>query len=438
MNLDLLLAYGLPLLAIWAVYHLIRHRQSRRAAEILAENREAGLVEPPSLHPVIDPAKCLGCTSCVKACPEGTVLGVIDGKAELIEPTMCIGHGACQAACPTQAISLVFGTATRGVDIPVLTPDFESTVPGLFIAGELGGMGLIKNAIEQGRQAIGHVAACARARRGANARADALDVVIVGCGPAGIAASLGAMERKLSFVTIDQSTLGGTVAHFPRGKLVMTAPAVLPMVGKVRFAEIDKEKLLAFWEDVLVQTGLEPRFEEQVLSVVPCDRGFEVTTTRERYAARCVLLAIGRRGTPRPLGVPGEELGKVVYRLIDPEQYQGRNVLVVGGGDSALEAAARLAGQPGTRVTLSYRGASYSRARARNRNAVAALVEQGGIAEYRGSHVRRIAPDHVQIEHDGELREIANDDVIICAGGLLPTQFLREMGMDVETKFGTR
>ncbi|MDE2561563.1 MAG: NAD(P)-binding domain-containing protein [Sphingomonadales bacterium] len=436
MNLDLLLVYGLPLLAIWAIYHLIQRRRSRRAAEVLAENREAGLVEPPSLHPVIDPARCLGCGSCARACPEETVLGIIDGKAQLVEPTMCIGHGACQTACPTHAITLVFGTATRGVDIPVVTPEFESTVPGLFIAGELGGMGLIKNAIEQGRQAIEHAATRARQRRAANP--DALDLVIVGCGPAGIAASLGAMERELSFVTIDQSTLGGTVAHFPRGKLVMTAPAELPLIGKVRFAEIGKEKLLAFWEDVLAKTGLQPRFEEQVLKVERSGEGFDVTTSREVLRTRCVLLAIGRRGTPRPLDVPGEELDKVVYRLIDPEQYQGRAVTVVGGGDSALEAAARLAGQPGTRVTLSYRGTSYSRARARNRDAVAALVDDGAIAEYRGSHIRRITPGHIELEHQGELRTIANDDVIICAGGLLPTQFLHDMGVDVETKFGTR
>ncbi|MDE2596055.1 MAG: NAD(P)-binding domain-containing protein [Sphingomonadales bacterium] len=430
----LLLVYALPLLALWALWVGTGKWRSRRAQAILDENIEAGLMEPNTLHPIIDPARCLGCAACARACPEKTVLGIIDGKAALIEPTMCVGHGACATACPTNAITLVFGSETRGVDIPLLSPEFETSVPGIFIAGELGGMGLIKNAIEQGRQAIEHVAR--HARRVGGGGAEVLDVVIVGCGPAGIAASLGAIERKLSFVTIDQATLGGTVAHFPRGKLVMTAPATLPLVGKVKFGEISKEKLLAFWEDVLARTGLQPHFEEQVTAVQRSGDLFEITSSRGRYRARAVLLAIGRRGTPRTLDVPGEELQKVVYRLIDPEQYAGRNVLVVGGGDSALEAAVRLAEQPGTNVTLSYRSASYARARARNRESMAAFVASGRVEELLQSRIVTIEPQAVTIAHGGELRKIANDDVIICAGGVLPTQFLHEMGINVETKFG--
>ncbi len=435
MTLDpILIVYVAPLLALWIGWTVANRRRSRRNLAIIEDNRAAGLHEPNSLHPVIDPARCLGCAACVKACPEKHVLGIVDGKAALVEPSLCVGHGACQAACPTNAITLVFGTETRGVDIPVLTPQFETSVPGIYIAGELGGMGLIKNAIEQGRQAIGHIADRARGVAGGP---DVLDAVIVGCGPAGIAASLGAMERKLAFVTLDQASLGGTVAHFPRGKLVMTAPAQLPLIGQVRFGEISKEKLLAFWEDVLQRTGLSPRFEEQVTAVERLGDLFEVVTPKRRYRTRSVLLAIGRRGTPRPLGVPGEELGKVVYRLIDAEQYAGRKVLVVGGGDSALEAAAQLAEQPGAQVTLSYRGSAYSRARSKNRDRVAQLAAGGALEQLLGSTVRSIDSGSVTLEHAGQLRLIANDDVIVCAGGLLPTQFLHDMGIMVETKFGT-
>lgn len=234
----LLLVYAAPLLVLWAFFVVRNKLRSRRNLAVLEDNRQAGLHEPSSLHPVIDPARCLGCASCVKACPEKNVLGIIDGKAALIEPTLCVGHGACQVACPTHAITLVFGTETRGVDIPLLSPKFETNVPGIFIAGELGGMGLIKNAIEQGRQAIGHIASRAKTIASGG---DTLDVIIVGCGPAGISASLGAIQHKLSFKTIEQATLGGTVAHFPRGKLVMTAPATLPLVGEVKFGEISKE-----------------------------------------------------------------------------------------------------------------------------------------------------------------------------------------------------
>jgi thioredoxin reductase (NADPH) len=430
----LLLIYALPLAALWLAWIIAGKRRSRRDRAVLEDNRQAGLHEPNSLHPLIDPALCLGCAACVRACPEKSILGIIDGKAALIEPTMCVGHGACQSACPTAAITLVFGTETRGVDIPMLTPQFETTVPGLYIAGELGGMGLIKNAIEQGRQAIGHAAK--RARQG-KAESGVLDVVIVGCGPAGIAASLGALERKLSFVTLDQATLGGTVAHFPRGKLVMTSPATLPLIGEVRFGEISKEKLMAFWEDVLQRTGLKPRFEEQVKAVSQSGDHFEVTSDKHRYLARTVLLAIGRRGTPRPLGVPGEELEKVVYRLIDPEQYAGQRVLVVGGGDSALEAAVRVAEQPGTDVAISYRGQSYARARSKNRERLQELAGAGRIRELLGSTVTQIEADTVALLHAGDPLLLDNDAVIVCAGGLLPTEFLAATGIRSETKFGT-
>ena len=430
----LLLVYAAPLVTIWLGWTALSRRKSQRARAILLDSEAAGLTEPPSLHPVIDPDRCLGCASCARACPEKTVIGIIDGKAALIEPSLCIGHGACAKACPTDAITLVFGTATRGVDIPLLSPEFETTVPGIFIAGELGGMGLIKNAIEQGRQAIGHAAAAARRVGGGSGM---LDVLIVGCGPAGIAAGLGALERKLAFKVIDQATLGGTVAHFPRGKLVMTAPATLPLIGEVRFGEISKERLLAFWEEVLDRTGLQPGFEEQVIEIQRLESGFRIVTSKASYTARTVLLAIGRRGTPRPLGVPGEDLSKVVYRLTEPEQYAGQRVLVVGGGDSALEAAAQLATESDADVTISYRGAAYGRARRANREKVAALVASGRITELLGSQVRRIEQEIVEIAHDGQARILANDAVIVCAGGILPTDFLQKAGITVETKFGT-
>ena len=430
----LLFAYAIPLASLWLLWFLHSKRQTRRALAVLAEARLAGMAEPASLHPVIDPALCLGCAACVKACPERSILGIVDGKAKLIEPSHCVGHGACATSCPTNAISLVFGTETRGVDIPYVSPKFETNVPGLYIAGELGGMGLIRNAIEQGRQAIGNIAAKAKSTSSAP---DVLDVLIVGAGPAGISSALGAMEKKLNFRVVEQDTLGGTVAHFPRGKLVMTAPAELPMVGKVKFGEISKEKLLAFWEEVVTETGLKIAFEERVDALVRENDLFRITTTKSTYRAKTVLLAIGRRGTPRALGVPGETLSKVVYRLIDPEQYAGQNILVVGGGDSALEAAASIADEPGTTVALSYRGEAFGRARAKNRDRVNAAIEDGRIRILLGSEVQQIAAEHVVIKTREGVVEIQNDAVIICAGGVLPTQFLKDAGIQVETKFGT-
>lgn len=431
-----LAAYALPLTLVWLVYARRRRAREERARSVLQASVEAGLHEPASLHPSIDPSRCLGCRTCVAACPEGDVLGVIGGKARLVNPSHCIGHGACQEACPQDAISLVLGTETRGVDIPVCSPEFETNVPGLFVAGEVAGMGLIRNAIEQGRQAMEAIAR----RRGADA-GDALDVVIVGAGPAGLAASLAAQERGLRYVTLEQESLGGAVAHYPRGKIVMTRPAELPLVGRVELRETTKEGLLALWRDVERKTGVAIRYRERVERVERVGgpaSGFRVTTTRGTHTARAVLLTIGRRGTPRRLEVPGEELPKVVYRLIDAEQYRGRRVLVVGGGDSALEAAASIAEQPGTAVALSYRGKAFQRARPANRERVESLAREGRLALLLESQVREILPDRVRIETRSGVAERANDDVIVCAGGILPSGFLRDAGIALETARGRR
>jgi thioredoxin reductase/ferredoxin len=390
------------------------------------------MIEPPSLHPVIDPSECLGCGSCVPVCPEGEVLGLIGGKAVLVRPSNCIGHGACMEACPQNAITLVLGTERRGVDIPMVRPNFETNVPGMFVAGELGGMGLIRNAIEQGRQAIDSVRSVDGIGIG-----DRLDVLIVGAGPAGFSASLAAKQHGLRFETLEQETLGGTVAHYPRGKIVMTAPVLLPLYGKVKVRETTKEALLEFWEDVERRTGLEIRYQERVESISKTGDEFEVESSLGKYRARAVVLAIGRRGTPRKLGAPGEDLSKVVYRLIDSEQYRGQNVLVVGGGDSALEAATSLAAEPGTQATLSYRGDGFSRAKPKNREKVAKATDAGRLQLLLESNVKEITTSEVKIETDGRIESLPVDSIIVCAGGILPTGFLESIGVAIETKRGS-
>ena len=428
----LISVYALAFGIIWALYVVLRRRAEARSRATKEAATEAGLLEPASLHPKIDPVKCLGCGACVRACPEGDILGMINGKAELIEPTHCIGHGACREACPYGAITLVFGTEQRGVDIPHVRPDFQTNVPGIFIAGELGGMGLIRNAIEQGSQAIDSVRKLA-GRRPSNA----YDVIIVGAGPAGFSASLAATQHKLRFLTIEQDTFGGTVAHFPRGKLVMTSPATLPLVGQLKFKKVSKEKLLKVWKEVAHKTGLKINYGEQVKKIIQRGSAFEIRTTRSSYLTSSVLLAIGRRGTPRKLHVEGEDQTKVVYRLVDPQQYRQQHVLVVGGGDSALEAAASIAKQPGTNVTLSHRRNAFSRAKVKNRERVETAAESGHLNILFQSSITRIGRHDVEIEQKGRRMRIKNDAVIVCAGGILPTAFLKGIGIEVETKYGT-
>ena len=428
------IVYLVPLFLLWQ-WNLRKRRaiaaESRTASE---HSRRTGLMEPVSLHPLIDPARCVGCGECVKACPEtpaSHVLGLIDGKAELITPSDCIGHGACRASCPVDAITLVYGTERRGVDIPVLSPEFETNVPGIYIAGELGGMGLIRNALVQGREAIEAIAGKRRRRKGM------LDVLIVGAGPAGFSASLTAKSMGLRYVTVEQESLGGCVFHYPRSKLIMTAPVEVPLIGKIRITQTSKEALLDFWLGVERETGVSIHYRERVESITPHGAGFAVQTTKGYYAACSVLLAIGRRGTPRKLGVPGEELPKVVYRLIDPQQYAGQRVLIVGGGDSALEAAATLAQVADTQVAISYRGDVFIRAKPKNRERVERARRSGRLQVVYKSQVQEIAHHTVVVEQNGKVMHLPNEAVIIAAGGVVPTDFLKGVGVSVHTKYGT-
>jgi len=425
------LLYVLPLLVVLLLYFRRRDRRERRFRAALKEAEESGLREPVSLHPAIDHNLCIGSSACVKVCPEDA-LGIIAGKAELVNGSACIGHGACVPACPVEAISLVFGTEKRGVDIPVIKPNFETNVPGIFIAGELGGMGLIRKAAEQGRQAMDHIKPLR-----VNSE-EKLDVMIIGAGPAGIAAGLGAVQNKLKYRLIEQEdSLGGAVYHYPRNKITMTAPVELPIIGKVKMSEIKKEDLLGFWQGVVKKTGLTIKYRERMETITPDGAGFVVKTSKRSYRTRAVLLTIGRRGTPRKLDVPGEEQAKVVYRLIDAEQYRGQHVLVVGGGDSALEAAIALGEQPGTDVTLSYRGEAFARVKPKNRELLNAAKEAGRVRVMLGSNVLNILPDKVVIKHEGADLELDNEAVIICAGGILPTPLLQQIGVLFETKRGT-
>ena len=434
---NLMWLYIVPLLLLWSFLIWQRSKKHRKSKSVHDEAISTGMTEPASIHPVIDHVRCLGCATCVTACPERSknVLGVIHGKAHLVNPTHCIGHGACKTACPFDAITLVFGSEKRGVDIPQVDPDFQTNVPGIYIAGELGGMGLIRNAMTQGVEAVDSICKLDGIKQGKGN--GVIDLVIVGAGPAGIGATLAAKDKKLNFVTLEQDSVGGTVAHYPRGKIVMTAPIQLPIIGKMHFKETTKEALMEFWEAIINKAGLEISDKERLESVVAENTGFHVKTGKNEYHTRAILLAIGRRGTPRKLDVPGEEQSKVVYRLVDPAQYKNQHVLVVGGGDSALEAAVSIAEEEGTTVAISYRSEAFSRAKEKNRIKIADAEKAGRLRVLLKSTVKHIEPDKVVINTDDEEICIDNDAIIVCAGGILPTGFLKGLGITVDTKYGT-
>ncbi|MEO0600062.1 MAG: NAD(P)-binding domain-containing protein, partial [Myxococcota bacterium] len=409
-----LLVGGLALIAVVAVVQgLSARRRSLRARDDLADAEAKGAL-PPSLHPRIDLGRCIGSGSCVTACPENDVLAVLDGKAQVVNPTSCIGHGECLRACPVDAIELVLGNEKRGVDIPLVATDFQTNVPGLYVVGELGGMGLVHNAMTQALQCVEGL----RATVGP-AQVGRRQLVIVGAGPAGLAAALAAKEAELDFVVVDQHAVGGSVLHYPRHKIVMTRPVTLPLYGRLRVTEVRKEALLEAWHDIIERTGLEVRGGVRVDAVEPDpDGGFVVQTSEGPLAAERVILAMGRRGTPRKLGVPGEEQGKVVYRLIEPEAYADQRCLVVGGGDAAVEAAVTL-GDVGADVALAHRRSVFDRIKRKNQERLDEAVSAGRVTLFTDTTVSAIGTDTVDLQVEGVARTLPNDRVLVFAGGVL-------------------
>lgn len=402
----------------------------------LREGKARRLAAHPTLHPEstqgllphIDASLCIGCAACTTVCPEGEVLAMLGGRAFIVNGHKCIGHERCVAACPVGAIAMVRTAPKANTDTPSLTAEYETTLKNLFIVGELGGLPLIKNAVNQGRECIDIIRN--RMRTARRAEPDVYDVLIVGAGPAGISASLRAIENKLKYITIERDEVGGTVAKFPRQKVITTTPLEFPLYGRLPKTELAKEHLLAFWDMVLNRAEFNVCTDSMVNDIrrLP-DGNLLVLTATQQYRARHVVLAIGRAGNPRKLGVNGEQLGKVMYRLIDAHQYRHKNILVIGGGDSAVEAAIALAQQAGNHVTLSYRRQEFTRVKERNAKGIRQFVDTGRVQVIFNSMPMEFRHDSVVLSVAGRLRKISNDYVWIYAGGTPPYEFLRKIGV---------
>ena len=424
---------GFFCIALLYFYVRKQKKESRITESKILKAKEEGLYEPVSLHPVVDVNTCIKSGACIAACHEKDILGIVNGKAAVINASRCVGHGACFNACPVKAISLHIGTEERGVDLPHVNEYFETNVPGIYIAGEMGGMGLIKNSVEQGKQAVENLIK----KLGNSSNNAQYDLVIVGAGPAGISASLTAKKHKINFLTLDQDSLGGTVYSFPRAKIVMTSPMDLPLFGIVRLFETSKSDLLHLWKGVLAKNDIVIVENSKVESIVPENGHFKIdVSTGEQITSKKVLLAIGRRGSPRKLNIPGEDLEKVAYRLLEPELIHNKNILVVGGGDAAIESALLLADN--NKVCLSYRGDSFSRLKPKNREKIDESILNKTVDVRLNSNVISIKEKSVllSIGDADQSMELKNDLVFIFAGGELPTKFLEKAGILISTMHG--
>jgi thioredoxin reductase/Pyruvate/2-oxoacid:ferredoxin oxidoreductase delta subunit len=389
---------------------------------------------PQSQHPHIDANACIGCATCTGVCPEGDVLAMLGGKAVIVNGYKCIGHSLCAEACPVGAITMVMASPGMSADLPVLSPQCEANVPNLFIAGELGGLALIKNAINQGRDCVDTITERISTLR-ASSTPGVLDLLIVGAGPAGISASLRAIEKKLSYVTIEQDEIGGTVAKYPRQKLVMTSPVEFPLHGKFKKLELSKEELIAFWKSVLGRVDFHVRTGEKIEDIRKGKDGvFTVVSSKETYQARAIILCIGKSGNPRKLGVKGEELPKVMYRLIETDHFINKRILIVGGGDSAVEAAMGLANQNGNKVTLSYRKEAFARIKERNAGRIQEYMRSGKVTVLFNSMPTEFRSDSAVLEINGQSHVIPNDFVWIFAGGEPPRAFLEKIGVQLGSR----
>jgi thioredoxin reductase/NAD-dependent dihydropyrimidine dehydrogenase PreA subunit len=429
------------MVAIALVSIFSKKKKHKKAVKTLEKNIKANLHEPATLHPVIDDALCGGCGSCVKACPEGEILQLIHHKAVLVYPSKCVGHGACEQVCPYGAIDLVFGTKTRGMEIPRISPEYETNMPGLYIAGELGGMGLVRNAVKQGKLA----ALDAISKLKETKESCEVDLFIVGAGPAGFSAGLQALEKKLKYKIVEQNTFGGTIYNFPRQKIVTSHPLEFPIVGNTKFKgnTVLKEEILKVFNQIKNDTKLQISEKESFQSLKKLESGvFEITTNKKLYTTKKVILAMGVRGSPRRLGLPNEDLAKVTYNLIDPEEYQNSVVAIVGGGNAGLETAQYLS-KPHlkNKVHLIVRGGpgdAFSKANEANQKLVFEQEKQKLVTIHYDAAIKAIEQEYIIINKAKEEVRLDNDYIFVFAGAEVPFKFLMSLGIQIDKAHGEK
>ena len=417
------LLIGFAVLAVVADY--LTRRVGVAAAEVTAHN-ERFLVH------AINDERCTGCETCVSACPTN-VLQLIGHKSRATQFDQCIQCEKCVHVCPTQALVMHLpDEKPPAIRVPEIDEWFQTKVPGQYLIGEVAGKPLVKNAANLGRMVVEHLIREGVTASGSSDPRD-VDVLIVGSGPGGLSAALACVHHGLSHLVVEKEhVVASTVARYPAGKPFIAEPAGTANRSFLPVYDASKEEILSVWTNVIEAAGLNLATGEAVDSVVRRDVGdFEVRTASAAYRAQRVVLATGVRGKPRALGVPGEQLPKVQSMLEDPKVYRGLDVLVVGGGDTALEAVVALH-DAGAKVTVSYRGKSFSRASKANKAAIDRLVRSNAAAVHFGSTVIDFGDADVGLRlADGAERRIDNHGAFVLIGADAPVRWLSKVGIEM-------
>ncbi len=420
------LALGGLAVLVMAVFTMLSARKHHHAMVAPATT-----VGPRILVHDINDDRCTGCDACVAVCPTN-VLDLVANKSRVLRFQDCIQCEACMFACPTEALVMFpEGSTPPPLKIPEIDENFQTAVPGQYLIGEVAGKPLVKNAANLGRSVVEHMLQSGL-RPGAIGRGDNnYDVAIVGSGPGGLSAALSCIQRGLSYVVLEkEQEIASTIARYPKGKLVMAEPYDTENISLLPVFDSAKEQLIPIWRELFERVGMQIRQGESVESVQrAADGAFDVRTTVGAYRAARVVMSIGTRGKPRTLQVQGENLPKVFSLLEDPDEWRGKTVLVVGGGDSAAEAALALA-DAGAKVMISYRGKGFNRAAPKNKSAIEQYASEGRIKAKLGSQVLGFEPESVTLAlGDGSQKRYANDAAFVLIGADPPVQWLEKMGI---------